>query len=71
MKYNKGSYIGKEILLYPGDTYKKWGVIEDVNDLGWIIKITDMQELYSAPYNIGDRIFISHSKALSFKFLDD
>ncbi len=35
MKYNKDEYIGKEIQLYPGNTYKKWGIIKDVDDLGW------------------------------------
>lgn len=33
MKYNKENYIGKEIQLYPGDTYKKCGFIENVDDL--------------------------------------
>ena len=71
MKYNKANYTGKEIQFYPGDTYKKWGIIEDVDDLGWTIKITDMQEEYNTPYSIGDKIFISHSKPFSFKFLED
>jgi hypothetical protein len=71
MKYNKEIYIGKEIQLYPGDTYKKYGIIENVDDLGWIIKITDMQNEYNAPYSVGDKIFISHSKPFSFRFLED
>lgn len=71
MKYNKDEYIGKEVQLYPGDTYKKWGVIEGVDDLGWTIKITDTEEDYSYKYKIGDRIFISHSKPFTFSFLED
>lgn len=71
MKYNKENYIGKEIQLYPGDTYKKWGFIENVDDLGWTIIITDMQKDYNPSYKIGDRVFISHSKPLSFIFLED
>lgn len=70
MKYNKENYIGKEIQLYPGDTYKKWGVIKDIDDLGWTIKITDVEDCGSE-YKIGDKIFISHSKPFSFKFLED
>lgn len=58
MKYNKESYIGKEIQLYPGDTYKKYGIIENVDDLGWTIRITDMQEDYSSSYKIGDRVLL-------------
>lgn len=71
MKYNKENYIRKEIQLYPSDTYKKWGIIENVDDLGWTIIITDMQENYNSPYKIGDRVFISHSKSFSFRFLED
>ena len=71
MKYDKENYIGKEIQLYPGDTYKKWGFIENVDDLGWTIIITDMQKDYNPSYKIGDRVFISHSKPFSFIFLED
>jgi hypothetical protein len=71
MKYNKDEYIGKEIQLYPGNTYKKWGIIKDVDDLGWTIKITDTEEDYNSQYKIGDTIFISHSKPFSFRFLED
>lgn len=70
MKYNKDEYIGKEVQPYPGDTYKKYGIIENVDDLGWTIKITEQEE-YNAPYSIGDRIFINHSKSFSFRFLED
>lgn len=71
MKYNREIYIGKEIQLYPGDTYKKYGIIENVDDLGWTIKIADTQEAYNNSYKIDDKIFISHSKPFSFKFLED
>lgn len=70
MKYNKENYIGKEIQLYPGDSYKKWGIIENVDDLGWTIKITDV-EGYGSEYKIGNTIFISHSTPFRFKFLED
>lgn len=70
MKYNREIYIGKEIQLYPGDTYKKYGIIENVDDLGWIIKITDTEDCNSR-YKIGDRIFISNSEAFFFRFLED
>ena len=71
MKYNKANYIGKEIQLYPGDTYKKYWIIENVDDLGWTIRITDMQEDYSSSYKIGDRVFVSYSKPFNFRFLED
>lgn len=71
MKYNKEIYIGKEIQLYPGDSYKKCGIIENVDDLGWTIRITDAQDNYSSSYKIGDRVFVSHSKPFNFRFLED
>lgn len=71
MKYNKEIYIGKEIQLYPGDSCEKYGVIENVDDLGWTIRITDVQDDYSSSYKTGDMVFISHSKAFNFRFLKD
>lgn len=67
MKYVKDNYIWKEIQLYPGDTVSKYGRIIDVDDLGWTIKITKLSRQYD--YNVGDIIFISHSKSFTFKFM--
>jgi len=68
MKYNKEDYIGKYIQLYPSDTYKKYGEILNVDDLGWTIKITDSCENDNT-YAIGDVIFISHSKSFCYKII--
>lgn len=66
MKYNEENYVGKKIQLYPSDTYGKFGVIKSVDDLGWIIKITESR---CPSYEVGKEYFISHSKSFSFKFM--
>lgn len=66
MMYDKQNYIGKNIQLYPGDTFKRYGKILNVDDLGWTIEITDTN---SRIYAIGDVIFISHSKSFIYKIL--
>ena len=33
-------FIGKEVWIYPNDTYKKRGIVEAVDDLGILILIT-------------------------------
>lgn len=63
MKYNASNYIGKHIQLLPGDTQKKYGIIEDVDDLGFIVRITNTTDHYKA----NEVIFISHSKPFIFK----
>lgn len=68
MKYAKENYVGKSIQLYPGDTVSKWGTILNVDDLGWTIKITKINSP-RYDYNVGDVIFISHSKNFTFKFM--
>ena len=54
--------------MYPSDTYKKYGEILNVDDLGWTIKITDSCENDNT-YAIGDVIFISHSKSFCYKII--
>ena len=70
MQYNKDMFVGKEIQLYPGDTHYKYGIIEGVNDLGWIIKITRSQNVSNNYFKEGATFFISHSTNFTFKFVD-
>lgn len=65
MKYNSENYIGKKIRLYPGDTYSKYGVIKNVDDLGWTIQIISS---VAAEWIVGQTYFISHSKNFTFEF---
>ena len=58
--------VGKKFQIYPGDTYKKTGILLEVSDLGFLFKITS----YSGKdkeYEVGKLHFISTSKELSFK----
>lgn len=67
MKYKAENYIGKNIQLYPGDTYSKFGIIVNVDDLGWTIKITNAHE--RSDYELNKEYFFNHSTNLKFKFM--
>lgn len=67
MDYSKEKYIGEEIMLCPIDTHKKYGIIKDVNDLGWTIEITESQD--HARFPVGSVHFISHSQSFHFMFV--
>ena len=74
MNYDATKYIGKSIQLYPGDTAKKYGKIVDLDDLGWTIKVTSVgnNRYYTDPaFEEGETYFISHSKNLTFRFIED
>lgn len=62
------NYIGKKVLLFPGDTYYKYAVIEDVNELGWTFKITQCHR--NSGYDIGDVLFYNHATKVTFKFVN-
>jgi hypothetical protein len=68
MQYNKAKYIGKAIQIYPGDSYSKFGIIIDVDDLGWTIKVTKSLDKLGT-FEEGKEYFISHSKPFTFKFM--
>lgn len=63
----KEEYCGKAIQLYPNDTYSKYGVIRDVNELGWEILITKSND--KSHYISGDIYFISHNDNLKMRFV--
>lgn len=61
MKINE--LVGKEIQLYPGDTDSKFGIIEDWNEHGMLIKITKSD---SECHIVGKSHYISHSSKITF-----
>lgn len=70
-QYEKSNYIGRKIQLYPSDTISKWGVIEDIDDLGFTIKITKVNKTnYQCGFEEGDIRFINHSSNICFNFID-
>ncbi len=56
MNYKPEDYIGKKTQLYPGDTQTKCGIINNVDDLGWTIEITEVTGSGSV-YHKGDTVF--------------
>ena len=60
--------IGKEVQIYPSDTYKKWGKIININDNGVLFLITRAENNCGSGYEIGSYRFISYSANLSFKY---
>ena len=74
MMYDAKKYVGKSIQLYPGDTIAKYGKIVDLDDLGWTIKITSTsnnRHYHDYSFEEGEIYFISHSKNLTFRFVED
>ena len=74
MMYDAKKYVGKSIQLYPGDTAAKYGKIVDLDDLGWTIKITrvgNSRYYTDSMFEEGETYFISHSKNLIFRFIED
>ena len=58
--------IGKEVVIYPGDTYKKKGIIKDITKEGVLFLITESHK-YSTTYIVGALHFISFSSKLTFR----
>jgi hypothetical protein len=70
MQYNKADYEGRNIQLYPGDTFYKYGTITKVDDLGWTVKITKSAPNSNNHWKVGKSYFISHSTNFVFEFVD-
>jgi succinate dehydrogenase flavin-adding protein (antitoxin of CptAB toxin-antitoxin module) len=60
-------FIGKEVKIYPGDTYDKYGKILEITDQGVLFLITRSEEKSNRGYTVGKKRFISFSARLSFE----
>jgi hypothetical protein len=58
------NFENKIVQIYPGDTYKKWGRVIDINSEGVTFEITKST---CDDYVVGDIYFISYSARLTFK----
>ena len=58
-KYAFDNLIGQNVNLYPQDTYKKSGILLEVNQYGYLFEITFAEN--GSGYKIGDVIFINHA----------
>lgn len=65
-KYMNDEFLNKEVQIYPGDTYKKKGIVRDINNAGVVFEIT-MSE--SSQYTVGKLHFISWAANLCFKLV--
>jgi len=55
-------YIGKTIVLFPGDTYHKEGILLNCDNNGILVKITEAAE--KASYIEGKIYFISYNRLI-------
>lgn len=63
----KNPMIGKKVILYPTDTYKKVALINDIDSLGFTFKIL---ESHDAKIKVGSFYFYNHAKPLIFEILN-
>ena len=66
MKHTFSEFIGKEVHLYPHDSYKKRAILCEVNKYGMLFKITYAEK--GADYQIDDLIFLNHAKVIVLSF---
>lgn len=59
--------VGKEVQIYPGDTYKKWGIVLEVNDNGVLFEITRADD-NAFSYQKGSIRFIAYSANLNIAY---
>ncbi len=57
------SFLGKEVQIYPRDSYAKRGVVEGVSDAGVIFRVTHSE---ASDFPVGKRVFIAFSNHLTF-----
>ncbi len=65
---NMNDLVGKEVQIYPGDSYCKWGRIVEINDNGILFYITKSDHQCSLSYEVGSYRFIAYSANLQFKY---
>ena len=51
--------VGKEIMLFPNDTYQKNAILLEINDKGFLFKITTCHK--ESGYNPSDIVFFNNS----------
>ena len=61
--------VGKEVQIYPGDTYKKWGIVLEVNDHGILFEITRVNKGETA-YKPRSIRFIAYSANLNIAYYE-
>jgi hypothetical protein len=52
-------FIGKEVKLFPNDTYKKSAILLEISDYGYLFKMTKCE--LRCGYKVDDIVFLNHS----------
>ena len=63
--YGRSEWMGKEVQIYPDDTYKKWGKIIGMNENGVTFLITKYSGT-DGDWVVGKHRFVAYSAKLSF-----
>ena len=56
-------FLKKEVKIYPGDTYSKYGIVVSVDNAGVTFKITISED--KIQYPVGKLVFIAFSNNLT------
>ena len=67
--YDKDYYVDKYARIWLDNNSKIYGIILNVDSLGWVVRITRTEKNYRYPK--GAEIFISHTSAAELMFVDE
>lgn len=67
MEFMKEKFLNKEVQIYPGDTYHKYGIVRDINEAGVVFEITRST---ADDYKPGALVFIAWSGRLIFELVN-
>lgn len=67
MEVMKEKFLNKEVQIYPGDTYYKYGIVRDINEGGAVFEITRSVANDFIP---GALVFVAWSARLIFELVD-
>lgn len=59
--------VGKEVNLFPNDTYQKKAILLEINDKGFLFKITTCDK--DSGYKPSDIVFFNNSCKVQMKFI--
>lgn len=69
------SWVGRNVVLYPSDTYVRHATVIGVDSHGWEFEILDSglpsREATRPGYRVGDRLYVSHSMRLTLAEIAD
>ena len=64
MDFMRAQFVGKDVQVYPNDTYKKIAKVLDINDAGVTFLVTESADPRGWPVN--STRFVAFSASLSF-----